>query len=476
MRIILTIFCCLAAVCCNNDKFMVGGDEISGTDYRLTTQAEVDNFINVDNSGMVGNLVISGSDITDITDLFVSKAVSVVIENTSIVYLNWDSITCTSGSFTVRNNPELLTIETLPSFLFCGGDLRVEDNVQLCGEGIKAFITLKSIVGDVCITGNSEFGADVRGESVYYGFNMLLQLYEENVILSSVTMADNHPDAATRLDEIGTLAIQVKADYYLTTLAECLELVSYGDIAYSITFEGEGITTAGIDAVASQFTEVEGTVTLIGTSVSSLDTGGFFSTVKVGGVELYDNEQLVKVGAFNTYTSLTYNFIVDNSPLANFYWSNALTSLVSVGGDFILKDTFFIPIAIANLQSVGGDFKIINVTNNSKAIYHFPDMVSLTSVGGDIVIQDMPYFMQLTGLQHITEIGGSVYFEGCADTSVCAGWTNTSTGELKIGLDLINKWVQTGALEEDEVHVYYYDGTEYPYSTINDYTISGYLD
>lgn len=263
---------------------------------------------------------------------------------------------------------------------------------------------------------------------------------------------------------------QGKAHYTLKSQQECLALVAKSSVASSITFEGESITTAGVNAVAKQFTEVEGTVTIKGTSVGALNKDGFFSTVKVGGIELYDNEQLVGVNGFNDLASLTGNFIVKNCPKACFHWPQTLASLTSVGGDFILENTFFAPATLVNLESVEGDFKIASVTNYGKPVYHFPDMKSLKKVGGNIEIKDLPYYIQLGGFEHLAEIGGTVTFgPGCADPSLSKGWVNKSPDSVKIGLDLINYWVTKGIIKEKDVTVYKFDGSVFPYGDIKNY-------
>lgn len=417
-------------------------------DINLTTQSEVDSFRSGDRN--IGRLVISGTDITDISKLFIPRVKELIIENTSIEELECRALGLTEDAFIVKNNEKLVSLKDFGSYVYAGGVLQILDNPVL--TDISGFLSMKNILADITISGNPNLGEDRRGKPDSYGFNVLKALANNKVIFGNVVLRNNHPDAATSISDIGLIAKQHTVGYRLTSNQECIELLSEGDTALFIVFEGEKVSEVGLQALKDKFKVVRDSIVLRNTTVNGL--GAMSNWTCEGAFRMLYNKQLDGVSMFQKYEVIGGDFILIGSDNAKTDWGQ-IKNFKEIHGDFILDGARLWVDSVPNLERVDGTFSVSHPSAKRVPPLLNTLPTKLTYVGGDLRLTDMgENFNTLECFKFLEEIGGNIEIGRCGDIplktydKITWNQNKQDNDTVKIyGYDLVRTWIDKGVVK-----------------------------
>lgn len=437
----LVAFSLLCIVSCYDEK-----DEFSqGTDYTLSSQDEVNRFTG---EGAVRTMTIQGENITDISNLKINSAITLIIENTGIEELVLPNLYSIKSQLIIRNNEKLLAISNLEGFRFMSGTVNIDNNPKL--ENIAGFMNLKTFTGTLNISNNVALGEDFPNAGDYtYGFFPIKYLMEKNVLTGAVTLVNNHPGAATSPQLIGQMGMGAILDYTITSQAEADAFTPKSEAVNNLTFKGLDVTDKTLNTVARKIKEVVGTTTIENTSVTTSE--GFFDVLAVkGGVVLRNNKSgggLFNANGFKAYTEIGGDLIIDNCPgIAHWGPNNTFSQIQHIKGSLIVKDGQMAANAFGSLTTVDGDFEIVNCN-----VVDFWNLSGgkLKIIGGNFTYTHNAKVNGLAGLEGITHIGGNV-------TITHNGTNIESIGEIpeqsipgRVGWCLVKAWIEEGIVSPE---------------------------
>jgi len=118
-----------------------------------------------------------------------------------------------------------------------------------------------------------------------------------------------------------------------------------------------------------------------------------------------------------------------------------LSELTSVGGDVSIEDSPALAslAGLENLTTIGGSFEIGSVgIGGNDALVTLVGLDGLTSVGGNLSIFDNLGLVSLTGLEGLTSLGGSLFIGGNDALLTLKGLDGLTAipGDLKIGVSI----------------------------------------
>ncbi len=448
----------------------------------LSTQAEVDSFqYNYPVcSQIAGNFSISGNDITNLNGLngITQIGGSLRVENnatlTSLIGLN--DLTAIGGSFYIAGNSlledfsglnNLTTIERhfwvdtnqlltdfsgLENLVSVGRNFHILNNNTLTSlAGLKNF---ESFSRDLQITGNASLtsltgleGITSIGGNLTITDNSLLSNCEVEVICAylsipngTVKISNNSPGCNSMLEVAGAcnLTFPCQQNYTFTSQID----INYFPLVYP------------------NCNEIEGNVTIMGSSITNLDGLSMVSSIG-GGLSIRSNSSLTSLTGLEGVTSIGVGLeIRDNAVLisltgleslasiggylkiGDYYSGNpALTSLTGlenltfIGGELWIgyNDTLTGLSGLSGLTSIGGD---ISIRSNS-ALTSLAGLENMTSIGGDLSIRSNSALTSLAGLEEVTSIGGGLGISNNAVLTSLTGLDNLASigGDLNIGYD-----------------------------------------
>lgn len=385
----------------------------SGTDYTLTTQAEVENF---SPDGEIRDLIIEGEAVTDLRNLKVRNAKRLIIRHTGIETLDMPHLSAVVISFEVTGNSRMTAMSDLDNLKFIGGDVVIEDNPLL--EDVSGLMNLKIFAGHLIVRNNASLGEDKAGQPVSYGFNVIKYLISSSVLVSAnVSLSNNHPLAATDPVYIGQMGQGGVLSYEIHSDKDADLFSPAGDEAWDLLIEGRAVTNVGLRLVAGKLKSVKHCVTLENTSVSN--TEGFFDVVACeGSIVLRDNDGgtggYLNINGFKGYTRIGGDLIVENCVVYHWPKGNTFTGIRTIEGSLRMIGTQMTNTSFASIERIGGDLELRNIpaTYQNTYLWNLNDL-PLTRIGGSVIFSGNDWLNGLGGLEKLTELGGDVLIEKC---------------------------------------------------------------
>lgn len=453
-------------------------------DYTLTTQAEVDAF---QPCSEANRILIEGRDITDLSNLEVSAAGTLIIRNTGISNLKLPHVYSIATSLEIVGNTSLVSLGDL-ALKFSIGDIHIEDNPVL--TDISGLMNLKKMTGKLYVTGNSVLGEDKPNEPDTYGFNVIKYLISNSVIdADNITLSNNHPLAVTDPTLIGqggetggVYSYTIKSD------AEAAAFSPSGKEVKDLTVTGAQVTDDGMALLASKISVVQGTMTIDGASIKTTET--FFGKVDCQGsiilrnIETYDESggnKFFNTNGFKAITGIGGDFILENIPyLIHWGTGNGFAQITRVDGDFVVRNCGMQQMAFASLTEVGGSLILENNCVETYLGFFWNLATNLQHIGGDLTLNGNDHQNGLGGFEKLQSIGGNVTITGCGtDPSAGGGIPYVSTAG-QVGFELVQQWILTGVVRpEAVVDCRYADGSPVEFTGAPDpdepksYTITG---
>lgn len=396
----------LLAWACDDDKMELE----KGKDYTLSSQADVEAFTIKED---IRTLTIEGEDITDLSTLTFQSVKSLIIRNTGITELSLPHLNAVTVAFVIQENEKLQVITGLEGFKFMNGSLRIEDNIAL--ESIAGLLHLKTFRGSLTVSGNIIFGEDKAGAPDEYGLMVVKYLLDNSIIEGTVTLANNHPGAATDPSRIGQMGAGDILSYIIGSRGDAEKFLPANDTVMDLTVRGSDINDAVLAGVASKIKVVKGKMLLENTGVTN--TEGFFDKVEcLGSIVLKDNAALYNCNGFKGYTVIGGDLIIENCPEMTFWSGAGFSFITEVKGNFKVDPASTLTeggAGFAALSRVGGNFELNgDRANNRGDLWNCDTWLvrggGLKYVGGDFIYMNHLKVNGLGGFQNILHIGGNV--------------------------------------------------------------------
>lgn len=442
--------------------YMLGGYEIPGLNYRrsnehliiigepqgcapegivLSTQAEVDSFpFNYPAcSQIAGNFSISGNDITNLNGLngLTQIGGSLRIENnttlTSLIGLN--DLTAVGGSFFVTGNSLLEDLSGLNNLTTIERHFRVDTNQLL--TDFSGLENLVFVGRDFQIVNNNALasltgleGITSIGGNLTINNNSLLCNCELEVICAylsnpngTVKISNNSPGCNSMLEVAGAcnLTLPCQQNYSFTSQID----INYFPFVYP------------------NCNEIEGNVTIMGSSITNLDGLSIVSSIG-GNLRIMSNANLTSLAGLESLNSIGgYLTISNNISLStcNADWlceylaaptggvnisnnapgCNGIIDVAYACGGLPCLPPYFT--YIFNSQSDIDNFQAAfpncselqgNVIISGSDITDLSGLYMVTSIGSYLRIESNSALVSLTGLENLTSIGEflSIYNNG----------------------------------------------------------------
>lgn len=433
---VLCVFSVMHISSCKDDG------EDSAVGYNLTTQKDVDNFME---PGDVSSLIISGEDITDLSVLKFASVGTLIIRNTNIQDLTLPNLASVKEELRIESNSKLTKISGLPNLAEINGELVINNNILL--TDISGLLNIQRGSGTISVINNKALGEDepLVGEDYSYGLLPLRYLYEKDKFDGTFRIADNHPDAATDIEDIGKLEEGISS-YTITSRKEVLELVPTNTTVRNLTISGNEITDEVLKSLTGKIKKIVGTLTIEGTVITN--TEGFFDVVSVeGGIIFRDNTpgngyDAIFSNGLRFYEKINGDLIIDNTPIKFWGKGSSFAQIEEIAGDFrILNNPYQgtkgdeldgMPL----LKKVGGDLEISNCSNivNMQTL-----MMALQEIGGKLIYKNNPKVISLSGFESLKSIGDGIEIirNGNVDAEIP---TYGSTG--RPGWCMVKAWVE----------------------------------
>lgn len=422
---------------CKDDD---GGNSAPG--YNLTTQNEVNNFTE---PGEVSFLIISGEDITDLSPLQFTSVKTLIVKNTNIQELSLPALTAIKEELRVEGNSKLTKISGFPKLEELNGELVINNNVLL--ENISGLLNIQKGSGTISIINNKALGEDkpLTGDDYSYGLLPLRYLYEKGKFDGTFRVADNHPAAATNIDDIGKLEEGISS-YTITSRQQAVELAPSNTTVRNLTISGSEITDEVMRLLTGKIKKIIGTLTIEGTVITN--TEGFFDVVSVEGSIVFRNNtpgngyDAIFSNGLRFYEKVNGDLIIDNTPIKFWGKGSSFAQIKEITGDFrILNNPYQgtrgdeldgMPL----LKKVGGDLEISNCPNivNMQTF-----MMSLQEIGGRLIYKNNPKVISLSGFESLKSIADGVEITGNGNEN---GEIPTYGSTGRPGWCMVKAWVE----------------------------------
>lgn len=427
--IYMLIMSCLSFYACSDDE------DKNATSVVLKTQAEVDAF----SQKNLHSLIITGTNITDLSKLNIHSVDLLTIRETGVVDLQMEKLVSVNQEFTIQNNSKLQKISNLSSLTDISGEIKISYNNLL--TNISGFLKLKKGTGTFTVSNNSSLGEDKKiGEEGYsYGLFPLKYLVEKEIFTGEVKLSNNHPDAATTIEEIGELYAPLES--FVVDSKEAAEQLNPGKKrVLNLTLKGSEINDEVLSIIAERITTIKGDLLFEDTQIEN--TKGFIDQLKCEGGILFKNNNptngnVISSSGFSNYSIINGDFIVENSNLS-FNENSDFSRVKEVKGDFIISNTSTLKNsgALASLRTIGGDFII-------KGCDQLIDLsgTRVQTIGGNLVYSENAKLNGLSGFESVQLIAGDVSIEKNGDIPIY--------GEVnQPGWCMIKAWMELGIVKE----------------------------
>ena len=423
----------------------------SGKDYSLSSQAEVENFKVTEN---IRTLTIEGENITDLSNLQFRNVKNLIIENTGIENLSMPQLNAITVSISIRGNKKLIALNGLDNLKFVNGSFVIEDNDVL--TDISGLLGLELFKGSLSVTDNAVLGENLPCVSNETGFCVIKYLLENSIISGTVTLVNNHPDAATDPLLIGQTSGSDIISYTLTSESDIDNFVPLSDTVANLTITGTDITDAGLGSLSSKIVWAKGTVTIENTGITS--TEGFFDKVICNGsVILKNNSALTNPQGFKNYKKINGDLIIENCPNL-FYWGSpdgnvGFSGISRVEGSLTINPATKMDAGgggLGKLVYVGGDLTIIG-DRTAGEIWNLDTWYvwsggGIRHIGGNMVFKNHYKVNGLSGFQGLEYIGGDIQI---LDNGGPDGVIPVASTSNQIGFCIIKTMMNNGVLKKE---------------------------
>ncbi|HBO25306.1 hypothetical protein [Culturomica sp.] len=391
---------------CDDDKLELE----RGKDYILSSQADVNAFKVTQD---IRTLTIEGEDITDLSALQFQNAKSLIIRNTGITELALPRLSAITIGLTISENENLKAIDGLEQFKFMNGSLIIEDNPAL--ESIAGLLHLKIFRGSLTISDNMIFGEDKAGAPDSYGLMPVKYLLDNSIMEGTITLANNHPKAATDPSRIGQMGAGDILSYVIGSRADADKFMPANETVMNLTVRGSDINDAVLAGIASKIKVIQGKMLLENTGTTT--TEGFFDKVDCqGSIVLKDNPALMNCNGFKGYTVIGGDLVIENCPEMTFWSGAGFSFITEVKGNFKVDPASTMTeggAGFVGLSRVGGNFELNgDKANNKGDLWNCDTWLArgggLKYVGGDFILKNHLKINGLGGFQNIQYIGGDV--------------------------------------------------------------------
>ncbi len=422
----------------------------SGSDYTLSTQAEVDAFGGAED---IRTLTISGEGITDLSKLNIQTVKNLVIENTGIENLSIPQLTSITVSITIKGNKKMTAMDGLNKLMFVNGNFNIEDNEAL--TDISGLLGLKVFRGALSITGNTILGENVPCTSTDIGFCVIKNLLESSILEGTVTLTNNHPDAATDPKMIGQTSGGDIISYTILSKADAVNFSPISDSVQDLRISGMDITDAELASIGSKIVGAKGTVTIENTGITT--TEGFFDKVGCrGSIILRGNAALTNPNGFKPYREITGDLIVENCPNLLYFASSdgtaGFSGITTIQGSLKLNPVPKMDTGgggFGKLTYIGGNFEIVG-DRTAGEIWNLDTWYAwgggIKHIGGDLTFKNHYKVNGLGGFQALEYIGGDVYI---LDNGGPDGLIPTMSTSNQIGFCLIKTLMDKGVMKKE---------------------------
>lgn len=213
------------------------------------------------------------------------------------------------------------------------------------------------------------------------------------------------------------------------------------DSVMDFTVTGADVTRTDLNSLSFYLSKVTGEFILDGTGVSGWPVTFFADVQFDSSVVIKNNLAFDNINAFQfAITGVVHgDLVLENNPWLDFAWGNEMPEgqrtsgfmkVSGVEGDLILKDLPRFGSNFSGLEDVkfvGGDLVIDNCADGStgRILYDFT-LMTIDSIGGDLVITNNAALTSLGGLENLTYIGGDVTItdNGSAGTGIPVSGTS----------------------------------------------------
>lgn len=423
----------------------------SGKDYTLSSQKEVNNFKISDG---IRTLIIKGEDITDLSGLQFKKVKNLIIENTGIVSLSIPQLNAITVSFSIKGNKKLINLDGLNNLKFINGIFTIDANEVLID--ISGLLGIKLFKGNLIVTNNRVLGENLPCISPNIGFCVIKYLLENNIIEGKVTLANNHPFAATDPSLIGQIPGNNIISYILASKNDIDNFTPLSDTVANLTIKGIDVTDLELRSVANKISVVKDTIKIENTSITT--TEGFFDKVNCeGSIILRNNLNLTNPNGFKNYRRISGELIIENCSNL-YYWASpdrnaGFSGIERIEGNFVINPATKLNDGgggFAQLSYVGGNFVIIGDRKNKAGeIWNLDTWYQwgggIKYIGGDLVFKDHYKVNGLSGFQALEYIGGDIYI---MDNGGPDGYIPIQTQENQIGFCIVKTWINKGVIKK----------------------------
>ena len=338
----------------------------------LSTQAEVDALFGTEK--IVGNLIITGSEITNLDKL--------------------EMLDSLKGNLTIRSTSALTSIAGLSNLKFIGGGLTIDSNSALLS--INGLSKIDSIRGNLTITHNTLL-ANING------------LTKIDSVRGSLTVANNiNLTNITGLSNLSFIGGDLKLDsnYALLDMSGLSKIDSIGG---NLSIK-HNIQLANINGL-SKIDSVTGSITIAtNTALTKID-GLSGLTYIGGGLKIDSNYALLSMNGLSKIDSVAGGVNISvNKTLANL---DGLFNLTFVGGGLKIDSNYALLSlnGLSKLNSVIGDITI----HTNSTLTNIDGFYNLISVKGDINILENTSLSEFCGLFNLLNgdgISGNLNISG----------------------------------------------------------------
>ena len=455
--IMLGVLCLLFVIHVGGCKDDDGGDSAVG--YNLTTQKDVNNVLE---SGNISYLIISGEDITDLSALKFASIGSLIIRNTNVLDLSLPNLTSVQEELRIEGNSKLIKISDLSKLKEINGELVINNNVLL--TDISGLLDVQGGAGTISVINNKALGEDkpLVGEDYSYGLFPLRYLYEKGKFDGIFRIADNHPKAATDIEDIGKLEDGISS-YTIASRKDALEFAPTNTTVRNLTISGSEITDEVLRLLTGKVKKIIGTLTIEGTVITN--TEGFFDVVSVEGDIIFRNNtpgngyDAIFSNGLRFYEKINGDLIIDNTPIKFWGKGSSFAQIKEIAGDFrILNNPYQgtrgdeldgMPL----LKKVGGDLEVSGCPNivNMQTF-----MMALQEIGGKLIYKNNPKVVSLSGFESLKSIGNGIEISRNGNTD---GEIPTYGSTGRPGWCMVKAWIEDEIVKStSDVILTYSDG------------------
>lgn len=234
------------------------------------------------------------------------------------------------------------------------------------------------------------------------------------------------------------------------------------DSVLNFTLTGSDITRTDLNGLAFYLKKVKGVFTMDGTGVSGWPITFFGDVQFDSSFVIKNNPYIDNINAFQyaIVGIINGDLILENNPSIDFGWGSEFAEeeqrtagfmkVTGVEGDLILKDLPRFGTNFSGLESVeyvGGDLVIDNCADGpfNRSLENFA-LMTIDSIGGNLVIKNNSALKSLGGLENIRYIGGNVTITNNGDIPL----TGTSLDGYS-GFCWVKDALDSGVIKEDAI-------------------------